>query len=114
MSEPSHETSMLLGELKAQVAALTAAMKDQSDRSDAGRSRIYQELEEVKTTQAGIINDIRHMKLRLDKNDPVLSLVTRWEERIRGMVILLLLIGAALGGAVAMFWKWIAVKFGIN
>lgn len=108
-----HQTALMLGELRAQVASLALALKDQTDKAEARSARIFQGLEDIRLEQADINDEIRHMKHRLDKADPVLSLMTRWEERIRGMVILLVLIGSILGGSVTLFWGWIKTKIGI-
>lgn len=110
---PDHQTAMMLGKLEAQVVALTLALKDQQDKSEIRSQKIYASLEDIRLKQADIDDEIRHMKNRLDKADPVLSLMTRWEERIRGMVILLVLIGSVLGGGVTIFWGWIKTKIGI-
>lgn len=110
---PDHQTAMLLGELRAQVAALAFTLREQTEKSEARSSKIFQGLEEIRLEQADINDEIRHMKSRLDRADPVLSLMTRWEERIRGMVILLVLIGSILGGGATIFWGWVKTKVGI-
>jgi hypothetical protein len=110
---PDHQTAMMLGELRAQVTALTLALKDQTEKAEARAAKIAAMFEEFKIEQLDINDEMRHMKIRLDKADPVLSLMTRWEERIRGMVILLVLIGGILGGAATVFWSWVKTKIGV-
>jgi predicted nucleic acid-binding Zn-ribbon protein len=114
MSEPLHETALLLGEFRKAIASLERAVEQQTEKSEQGRAKIYRELDVIKTEQAEVNSEIRHVKERLDKADPVLSEMNKWRERFNGMVAMLLFQGAILGGAVALFWKWVAVKFGIN
>ncbi len=114
MGEASHETALLLGEFKKAIASLEKAVESQTEKSEQGRAKIYRDLETIRAEQSEVNGEIRHLKERLDKADPVLSEMNKWRERFNGMVAMLLFQGAILGGAVALFWKWLAVKLGIN
>lgn len=114
MSEASHETALLLGEFRKAIASLERAVETQTQKSEEGRGKIYKDLEAIRAEQAEVNSEIRHVKERLDKADPVLSELNRWKERFNGMVITLLFIGTMLGGSLAIFWKWVSQKLGIN
>lgn len=114
MSDASHDTALLLGEFRKAIASLEKAVEVQTEKSEEGRRKIYKDLETIRAEQAQVNSEIRHVKDRLDKADPVLSELNRWKERFNGMVMMLLFLGTVLGGAITIFWKWISQKLGVN
>lgn len=125
MTDAPHETSMLLGEMKAQIAALTAAVGEQFRKSDERGARTYRELEQIRLNQAEMKRDVQSvkqvlddktegLKVRLDAAEPTLKEINRWRERFIGMQMLLGAGAAAIGGIMVYFWKWVSVKIGIN
>lgn len=114
MSDAPHETSMLLGRMEAQIAALTEAVRVQTEKADQRGARTYGELENIRAEQAQGRRDMADVKARLDKAEPTLTEITKWRERFIGMQMLLGAGAAAIGGAMVYFWKWISLKLGVN
>lgn len=114
MSDTQHETSMLLGEMKAQIAALAEAVRVQTEKADQRGARTYGELENIRAEQAQGRRDMAEVKARLDKAEPTLTEISKWRERFIGMQMLLGAGAAAIGGLMVYFWKWISVKIGMS
>lgn len=114
MTSGPHETSLMLGELRAQMASLTKAVETQTEKSDAGRAKIYRDLEAIRHDQVLTSHEITAVKSRLDKAEPALMNINAWKERFNGMMMLALFLGGLLGGSVALFWKWIGHKLGVG
>lgn len=114
MSDTQHETSMLLGEMKAQIAALAEAVRVQTEKADQRGARTYGELENIRAEQAQGRRDMAEVRARLDKAEPTLTEITRWRERFFGMQMMLAAQAAAVGGLMVYFWKWLSVKIGMN
>lgn len=105
---------MMLGEFKAQIAALTKAVEAQTEKSDQGRAKIYRDLEEIRKEQLITKMEVAEVKNDLKLAKPTLTWISAWKERFTGMLILCLLIGGALGGSTVLFWKWIGKKIGVD
>ncbi|MBB4063702.1 putative nucleic acid-binding Zn-ribbon protein [Gellertiella hungarica] len=100
--------------MKAQIASLADAVRAQTEKADQRGTRTYEELENIRVEQAQSRRDMAEVKARLDKAEPTLSEITRWKERFNGMQMMLMMQAAAVGGLMVYFWKWIAVKIGMN
>lgn len=105
---------MMLGEFKAQIAALTKAVEAQTEKSDQGRAKIYRDLEEIRKEQLITKLEVAEVKNDLKLAKPTLTWIDAWKERFTGMLILCLFIGGALGGSTVLFWKWIGKKIGVD
>ena len=114
MSDGSYRNDMMLGEFKAQIAALTRAVEAQTEKSDQGRAKIYRDLEEIRKEQLITKLEVAEVKEDIKQAKPTLTWIEAWKERFTGMLMLCLVVGGALGGSVVIFWKWVAKKIGVE
>ncbi len=125
MSDGIDQSAMLLGEMKAQIVSLQASVVELTRKSDERGARTYKELEGIRLDQAEMRQDIKEVKKslddkaaelegRLDAAEPTLKEINRWRERFIGIQMFLGALTAAIGGMTVYFWKWIAVKIGMN
>lgn len=125
MSEGIDQTAMLLGEMKATIESLKATVVELARKSDERGARTYKELEGIRLDQAEIRQDVKEVKKslddkaaelegRLDSAEPTLKEINRWRERFIGIQMFLGALTAAIGGMTVYFWKWIAVRMGLN
>lgn len=99
--------------LQQQIAALSGAVEKSREESSLGRSRIYRELEDVRQKASETNQKVEKVSEDLADNRTLINDVKRWKERFIGMQMVIATIAAAVGGSVAIFWKWIAAKVGL-
>lgn len=102
-----------LAAMQTQITALSQAVERSREESNQGRSRIYRELEDVRQKALETNQKVEQVSKDLADNRPVIVEVKRWKERFIGMQMVIATIAAAVGGSVAIFWKWIAAKIGV-
>ena len=117
------ESGIILGELRAQIAALQQSHLEHREESREGRKRMYDQLEDIRTKAAVDEAKTSHIERSVDelkvwKGDVVekLSAIDKMRERGIGAIHVIrlqwMIGGAALLAAVAAMWKWILVKLG--
>jgi predicted nucleic acid-binding Zn-ribbon protein len=92
---------------------LVKAFEDFVKDSKESRSRMYRELEDARSNATSIKLEMEDLKEKFDKAHLTIVAIEKWKERAIGAGILVAVICGAIGGAVGLFWKWIATKFGI-
>ncbi|SMC95938.1 DUF1515 family protein [Rhizobium sp. RU36D] len=100
--------------MQQQLAALAPQIQVSRQESSDGRSRIYKELEALRAEHSTSKANIERLADDLAEAKPVMHEIKRWKERFIGMQMLLGAGAAAIGGAVVLFWKWIAMKIGLG
>ncbi|MBC7311686.1 MAG: hypothetical protein H5U11_04245 [Rhizobium sp.] len=111
MTEGNSERA--IGRLEGKVDALVGAVEDQTEKSQKRYARIYQELEKIRLDAAESRRDVGiHAGFQIADADTI-SDIRKWRERFVGMQMMWAMIFTFLGGALAAFWKWIAVKLGL-
>lgn len=111
MTEGNSERA--IGRLEGKVDALVGAVEDQTEKSEKRYARIYQELEKIRLDAAESRRDVGDLKSRMDADADTISDIRKWRERFVGMQMMWAMIFTFLSGALAAFWKWIAVKLGL-
>lgn len=117
--------SFKMGEMAAQIAILSETVKELSKKSDERGSRTYQELEQIRMSNAEIKRDIRDLsdtmfektnkiEERLSKAEPKLAQIDVWRERGVGAALTFSLLGSVATGGIMLAWKWISTKLGIT
>jgi ElaB/YqjD/DUF883 family membrane-anchored ribosome-binding protein len=99
--------------MQEQIIAQSRAIEKSREESSSGRSRIYQELESIRQKATETSQKVEQVSQDLADNRPLIVEVKRWKERFIGMQMVIAAIAAMIGGAVAIFWKWIATKAGL-
>jgi len=62
----------------------------------------------------GLSVAVKSIKETMAVDKPILDGISRWKERIIGMQMLITGISVAITGGTILFWKWIALKIGLN
>lgn len=112
MADPEMERA--IGRLEGRMEALIQVVEQQTEKSDKRSARIYSELETIRVDAKDMRNDAKATREKLDAAGPVLTELTRWRERFIGMMILTATVFTAVGGGLALIWKWLAVKIGLT
>lgn len=120
-SESERALERAIGKLEGTLEALVDQVKDNSEKSEAGRARIYQELENARVEMSSFKNELKAQRetiaqtsATINKHASTLSKIERWRERFVGMMMLGSVVsGALITGAIAAL-KWLAVKIGLN
>lgn len=110
-----------IGKLEGTLGALVDQVKDNAEKSEAGRARIYSELEAARIEMSSLKNELTSQRETITKSAGTISThaetlkeIERWRERFVGMMMLgSVLSGALITGAIAGL-KWVAVKLGLN
>lgn len=101
-----------IGRLEGKLDALIKTVDTQNERSDERSARMYRELEQIRLDASDSHRDILDLKKRMDADEPAISDIKRWKERLIGMQILMAFLTAIAGGAVVAGWKWISARIG--
>lgn len=101
-----------IGRLEGKLDTLLLTVEKNTEKSEQGRSRIYQELEQARADQAETKNEVKALKAQLAEVAPVIAEIKRWRERFIGMQMLIAVMAAAVGVTAASAWQWIKVKLG--
>ena len=112
MTETNAERA--IGRLEGKLDALATIVEDENKKSDARGARIYKELEQIRLDAADSRRDIADLKKRIAADEPAISDIKRWKERLIGMQLLMAFLTAIAGGAVVAFWRWISAKVGLS
>ena len=121
----AEDGSYKMGEMAAQIAILSETVKELAKKSDERGSRTYQELEQIRMSNAEIKRDIRDLSdtvsektkaidERLAKSEKRLALIDVWRERGVGAALTFSLLGSVTTGGIMLAWKWISTKLGIS
>ncbi len=109
-----------IGRLEAGLGALAEHTKEYADRSDAGRSRVYKELEAsrldiaaIKAAQEAQKESIEASSKLIAGHAETLAQLERWRERFIGMAMLASLLSGAVIAAVTYGAQWVARKLGL-
>lgn len=102
-----------IGRLEGKLDTLLLTVEKNTEKSEQGRSRIYQELEQARADQAETKNEVKALKAQLAEAAPVIADIKKWRERFVGMMLLVGAVGSFIGGAGVLFWKWVSAKLGI-
>ncbi len=119
--ESGRAVERAIGKLEGTLGALVDQVKDNAEKSEAGRARIYLELEAARIEMSSIRNEMKAQQATIERSATTinnhattLGEIERWRERFVGMMMLGSLIsGALITGAIAGL-KWLAVKLGLN
>ena len=102
----------LIGKIEATQEAIKETLERHQSESREGRSKIYKEIEATNTTIADMRADFKELNIRLESVETKLTGFEKLRENVRGGVIVISIIWATIGGAIAIFWKWIIAKMG--
>lgn len=108
------DVSRQLGVLEGKVELMLETLKTNSDRDREDHVLIYKRMEGMQAELTKTTASVKHLDERWQASEKTLSNLERWRERGVGMVLLLGSIGVALGGALTIAWRWVAMKMGIN
>lgn len=119
--ESERAVERAIGKLEGTLGALVDQVKENAEKSEAGRARIYSELEAARIEMSSIRNEMKGQQETIERsattiNNHAVTLgeIERWRERFVGMMMLgSVLSGALITGAIAGL-KWLAVKLGLN
>lgn len=111
MTETNSERA--IGRLEGSMDALVSAVEDQTEKSEERYRRVYKELEEIRLNAAESRRDIGDMKAQMNNDAGTMADIRKWKERFIGMQMMWASIFMLVGGGIAAFWKWIAVKLGL-
>ncbi len=119
--ESGRAVERAIGKLEGTLGALVDQVKDNAEKSEAGRARIYSELEAARIEMSSIRNEMKAQQVTIERSATTinnhattLGEIERWRERFVGMMMLGSVIsGALITGAIAGL-KWLAVKLGLN
>ena len=100
--------------MQRQMDALTLAQRETLDESREGRRRIYEAQDESSKVISSLSAELKTITNQMAEDKPVLDGISRWKERVIGMQMLVTGVAAAVGGATVLFWKWIAIRIGLN
>lgn len=113
-------TERAIGRLEGKLDAVAKAVDETRAAGDAGRTRIYGELEEIRSDGAASRREIADSKVeiaeirkKMEDADKTLSEIKRWKERMIGMGMAFTLLGISVAAGVQLAWKWITAKFGL-
>ena len=113
-------TERAIGNLEGALKLLISSMEETREAGNAGRSRIYKELEEIRSDGADSRRDIADSKIaiseirqKLREADQTLSEIKRWKERGIGMGMAFGMLGFSVAAGAQFIWKWVAAKIGM-
>jgi flagellar motility protein MotE (MotC chaperone) len=113
-------TERAIGRLEGKLDAVARAVEETRAAGDAGRSRIYGELEEIRSGGAESRRDIADSRKKIDEinekmkqAEQTLSEIKRWKERGIGMGMAFGLLGFSVAAFAQLIWKWVAAKIGM-
>ena len=112
MAELPNDIIMLLGEMKAQIAAMQETVAIQGTKSDERGARTYRELESIRLDISQMSRDLESVKRRMDTAETTLKDINRWKERMIGMQIVVLAFAGILGMFAPAFVTWLTSYFG--
>lgn len=102
----------LIGKIEATQEAIKEALERHQNESREGRAKIYKEIEATNTTIADMRSDFKELNIRLEGVETKLTGFEKLRENVKGGVLVISIIWATIGGAIAIFWKWIVAKMG--
>ena len=108
------ETQRQFQALEKRLEDMALIQKETAEESREGRRRIYDAQDESNKSITQMRVEIKSIKEQMAVDKPVLDGISRWKERIIGMQMLTAGVAAAVGGATMLFWKWIAIKIGLQ
>lgn len=111
MTEASTERA--IGRLEGKLDGVADSVEEYKRESSAGRKRIYEELEAIRSEAAENRVKVADIAEKFKAAEPTLTDIKKWKERLIGMWMAFTAIGFVTGAAITYFWKWVAAKLGI-
>lgn len=112
MTQIDSDIAMMLGEFRAQISALTDAVRSNTEEAKQERAAYLEEMRMVRERQSEDRLAIRGLTARIEAMEEITGFTERWRERMNGVWMAVTMIGMTLGGAVTLFWQWISKKIG--
>lgn len=109
-----------IGRLEGTLGALVDQVKENSEKSEEGRARIYRELENSRIEITSLKAEMKAQQESIDRSSETISKhastlteIEKWRERFIGMMMLGSLVGGAIITAIIAGLKWLAIKIGL-
>lgn len=97
-----------------EIASLASAIETSRRESSDGRSRMYNELEQIRMAAVTMSGTVEQLNKSREKDAAKLEKIDIWKERFIGMQMLMAAVWTMIGAGVALLWKWLAVKIGMG
>jgi predicted RNase H-like nuclease (RuvC/YqgF family) len=94
------ETQRAIGRLEGKLDSLIASVQQQGERSDAGRQRLYQRVDQLAQEFVTVKNRVANIETRVDEIEPMAAEFMRWKQRGVGIWIVIVTGWMLLGGLV--------------
>lgn len=104
MTEPTN-AQRSIGRLEGKLDALIETVKLQGERSDQGRARMYERLEQMADEQVRLDNRVSEIGTKVKAIEPFATEFSAWKQRGLAAVFMLSLVWLLLGSAIVGWVK---------